>query len=59
LFVCLKHRFKEYFTMERKSGLVLANSTHDQKVVGSNLVLSKLLDGNGVKYMQVIYSGLL
>ncbi len=34
----------------RQSGLVvLANSTNDQKVVGSNLVSSNILDGNGVK----------
>jgi hypothetical protein len=25
--------------------------THDLKVVGSNLVLSKILDGNGLKAM--------
>jgi len=31
--------------------MVIANSTHDQKVVGSNLVSSKILDGNGVKAM--------
>jgi len=29
----------------------LANSTHDQKVVGSNLVSPEILDGNGVKAM--------
>jgi len=27
------------------------NSTHDQKVVGSNLESSEMLDGNGVKAM--------
>jgi len=29
----------------------LANLTHDRKVVGLNLVSSKILDGNGVKTM--------
>jgi hypothetical protein len=29
----------------------LANSTHDLKVVGSNLVSSNILDRNGVKAM--------
>jgi hypothetical protein len=29
----------------------LANWTHDLKVVGLNLVLSKILDGNGLKAM--------
>jgi len=29
----------------------LANLTHDDKVVGSNLVPSKMLDGNWVKAM--------
>jgi hypothetical protein len=33
----------------------LANSTHHQKVVGSNLVSSKILDGNGVKAMPFLH----
>jgi hypothetical protein len=31
--------------------LTIGNSSHDRKVVGSNLVSFKILDGNGVRAM--------
>jgi hypothetical protein len=41
----------KYISTRRQSGLVVSDLTHDQKIVASNLVSSKQLDGNGFKAM--------